>query len=164
MYLDSLEFLDEEREAWQPFEALDELTDDQLSTAPRAAGGLTGRDLIAHLVSRQEIALQVARELAVSETSASMAAADVGGTAADHAGHDSTADEWQALPMAEVRERLRSVPGELRGYLTVVPESRWLKHPEHLKFFLTVTTEHYDAHRPDLDAVLEAAGRGTASP
>ena len=27
MYLDSLEFLDEEREAWQPFEALDELTD-----------------------------------------------------------------------------------------------------------------------------------------
>jgi hypothetical protein len=163
MYLDSLEFLDEEREAWQPFEALDELTDDQLSASPPAPGGLSGRGLIAHIVSRQEIALQVARELAVSETSATMARADVGGAAANHAGQDSIADAWQALPMAEVRQRLRSVPGELRGYLTVVPESRWLKHPEHLRFFLAQTTEHYDAHRPELDAVLEAAGRGTAS-
>ena len=29
MYLDSLEFLEEERDAWAPFEALAELTDEQ---------------------------------------------------------------------------------------------------------------------------------------
>ena len=51
------------------------------------------------------------------------------------------------------------VPGELRGYLTVVPESRWLKHPRHLKFFLTETTSHYEAHAADLAAILAGAGR-----
>src|SRR5437762_1597498 len=30
MYLNALEFLEEEREAWRPFEALDGLTDEQL--------------------------------------------------------------------------------------------------------------------------------------
>ena len=33
--------------------------------------------------------------------------------------------------MDEVRERFATVPGELRGYLTVVPETRWLKHADH---------------------------------
>ena len=42
---------------------------------------------------------------------------------------------WAALPMAELRERFASVPGQLRGYLTVVPETRWLKHADHQRFF-----------------------------
>ena len=49
------------------------------------------------------------------------------------------------------------MPGELRGYLTVVPETRWLKHADHRRFFYEETTEHYEDHRADLEAVLEAA-------
>jgi hypothetical protein len=60
------------------------------------------------------------------------------------------------VPMDEVRRRLREVPGELRGYLTVVPESRWIKHPTHLETFVEETLEHYDDHRADLEAVLAA--------
>ena len=37
---------------------------------------------------------------------------------------------------AEIRESFRTLPGELRGYLTVVPETRWGKHPKHLRVFL----------------------------
>jgi hypothetical protein len=47
----------------------------------------------------------------------------------------------------------------LRGYLTVVPETRWLKHPDHLRFFQEETTEHYEEHRADLEAVLGALAR-----
>ena len=57
----------------------------------------------------------------------------------------------------ELREAFRTVPGELRGYLTVVPETRWVKNPVHLKAFLEDTTEHYDEHAADLAAILEAA-------
>ena len=51
----------------------------------------------------------------------------------------------------------RPVPGELRGYLTVVPESRWVKHATNLQTFLDETIEHYADHVSDLDAILEAA-------
>src|SRR5438876_772377 len=57
MYLDSLEFLEEEREAWASFEALAGLTDEQLSTPVAAAHGWSGRQLMAHLVAWQEVAL-----------------------------------------------------------------------------------------------------------
>jgi len=59
--------------------------------------------------------------------------------------------------MAEVRRRFGAVPGELRGYLTVVPESRWLKHADHRRFFSEETTEHYEEHAGDLQAILLAA-------
>ena len=65
--------------------------------------------------------------------------------------------EWRALPMDEVRRRLREIPGELRGYLTVVPETRWIKHADHLRFFLEETIDHYADHAADLEAILEAA-------
>jgi hypothetical protein len=158
MYIDSLEFLDEERETWQPFEALDGLTDAQLQVEQPAAHGWSGRDLMGHLLARQEIALRVAQELAVAETSPTKSWADRERASRGDAMNDEMARDWRQLPMAEVRRRFRSIPGELRGYLTVVPESRWLKHPDHLKFFLTETTDHYEAHRADLDAILEAAG------
>jgi hypothetical protein len=157
MYLDSLEFLDEERDAWHPFEELDGLTDDQLSIERAAAHGWSGRDLMGHLLAWQEIALRVARELAVNETSATKTWADAEWSRRGDAMNDELVREWRDLPLAEVRRRFRSVPGELRGYLTVVPESRWLKHPDHLRFFVRETTDHYEAHRADLAGILQGA-------
>ena len=159
MYLNALEFLEEEREAWRPFEALDELTDAQLEAPVAGAHGWSGRDLIAHLVAWLEHGLQVARELAVGERSPTKGRLD---REWDERGGDVMNAEieasWRALPMTTVRERLRTVPGELRGYLTVVPESRWVKDADVLRYFLDETIDHYADHRADLDAVLAAAG------
>jgi hypothetical protein len=159
MYLDSLEFLEEERDAWQPYEALADLTDEQLSVPVAAAHGWSGRQLMGHLVAWQENALAVATELAVNETSATKARSDADweerGGEVINAELDAT---WAALPMDELRERFRTVPGQLRGYLTVVPETRWLKHADHQRFFHDETTAHYEEHEADLRAVLAAAG------
>ena len=62
MYLNALEFLEEEREAWRPYEALDSLTDEQLDTPIDEAHDWSGRDLIGHLVAWQSNALDVAKE------------------------------------------------------------------------------------------------------
>jgi len=160
MYLDSLEFLEEEREAWAPFEALATLTDEELAVPVAEAHGWTGRQLMAHLTAWQENAVAVATELAVDETSPTKARSDAEweqrGGEVINAEIDA---EWAALPMVELRERFRTVPGQLRGYLTVVPETRWLKHADHQRFFSEETTEHYEEHRSDLEAVLAAAGR-----
>ena len=160
MYLDSLEFLEEERDAWAPFEALAGLTDEQLRWPVAGAHGWTGRQLMAHLVAWQESALAVATELAVNEVSPTKARADADwerrGGEVINAELDAS---WAARPMADLRERFRTVPGELRGYLTVVPETRWLKHADNQRFFSDETTDHYQDHRADLDAILAAAGR-----
>jgi hypothetical protein len=160
MYLNALEFLEEEREAWRPFEALDGLSDEQLDQPVEGAHGWSGRDLIAHLVAWLTDGLGVAKELAVGERSAAKERLD---REWDERGGDvinaEIGAEWRALPMAEVRERLRTVPGELRGYLTVVPETRWLKNTDYLRYFLDETIDHYGDHRSDLDAILAAAGR-----
>src|SRR4051812_3746372 len=76
MYLDALEFLDEERDAWRPFEALDELTDAELERTVEAAHGWSGRDLMAHLTDAQAVALAMAKDLAVREDSPTQAASD----------------------------------------------------------------------------------------
>jgi hypothetical protein len=158
MFLDGLSFLDEEREAWRPYEALDELTDAQLVVSVEAAHGWSARDLMAHLVAWQERALAVARELAVGETSPTLDRMDAewearGGEAVNaeiQAG-------WAVLPLAELRRRFHDTPGELRGYLTVVPETRWVKDPRHMETFVGETLEHYEDHAADLRAILEAA-------
>jgi len=160
MYLDALSFLEDEREGWRPYEALDQLTDEQLSAVPEGAHGWSGRDLIGHLVGWQEVALGVARELAVAETSPAKVAADVDWEARGDAINEEMRQAWLALPMAEVRRRMRTVPGELRGYLTVVPESRWIKDADHEEFFLAETIDHYEEHLGDLEAILASAGRG----
>ena len=160
MYLNALEFLEEEREAWRPFEALDGLTDEQLDTPIDEAHDWSGRDLIAHLVGWQSNALDVARELAVGATSATKERSDAEW---DERGDDINLDiqvEWRALPIDEVRRRLREVPGELRGYLTVVPEARWLKHADNLRFFIDETIDHYEEHTADLEAILDACAAG----
>ena len=158
MYLDSLEFLEEERDAWAPFEALATLTDEQLSVPVAEAHGWSGRALMGHLLEYQELALAAATELAVNEASPTIARVDADWDTRDGAVINAEVDaKWAARSMDEIRERFRKVPGELRGYLTVVPETRWLKHADHRRFFLEETTEHYEEHRSDLEAVMEAA-------
>lgn len=157
MYLDALEFLEEEREAWAPYEALAELRDDQLEVPIADAHGWSGRDLMAHMVAWQAIALEIATELAVHETSATIARVDADWEAR---GGDVVNAElsaaWAARPLAELREAFRTQPGELRGYLTVVPEIRWLKDAATLRALSDETISHYEEHAPDLRAILEA--------
>ena len=64
-----------------------------------------------------------------------------------------------SVPAAGRVDRRARVAGELRGYLTVVPETRWLKNADQQRFFYEETIEHYDDHQADLAAILAAAGR-----
>jgi hypothetical protein len=158
MYLDAMEFLDEERDGWRAYEALADLSDRDLERPVEGAHGWSGRDLMAHLLAWQGVALDAAKELAVDETSTVFQAMDAdwerrGGEAVN----EDIARTWAALPMGTLRERFRTQPGELRGYLTVVPETRWLKHAEHLRSFQEETIGHYADHLGDLEAILAAA-------
>jgi len=159
MYLDAMSFLEEDLEAWQPFQELLTLTDEELERETQNSHGWTGRDLIAHVVAWQEVALAVAKDIAVRDSSTTKERVDADWAARGDIINDEINAEWRQLPMSEVRSRMSSVAGELRGYLTVVPEARWLKNPDMLKFFLNEMTEHYEDHRTDLDAVIAAAGR-----
>lgn len=113
-----------------------------------------------HLVTWQLLSLDVAKELAVGERSPSHERADADWEAR---GGDVVNDEalaaWRARPIDEVRQEFARVAGELRGFLTVVPETRWVKNADQQRFFYEETTEHYDDHRGDLAAILAAAGR-----
>ena len=162
MYADGLSFLDEERDAFRPFEALLELTDEELEVPVEGAHGWSGRDLMVHLGVWIEWWLEIARELAVNTQSPAFDRLQAIGRDWEAQGDALNAHyqaQWAALPMAEVRRRFSTMPGELRGYLTVVPETRWLKNPDHLKSLLGNTTEHYAEHEAELRAVLAAAGR-----
>jgi hypothetical protein len=160
MDLEALEFLDEEREMWRPFGALADLADEQLTVPVKAAHGWTGRQLMGHLLSGHEVALAVATELAVNETSSARERADADwdarGGEVVNAEIDAT---WAAVSMDELRDRFATLPGQLRACLTVVPESRWLTHGDHRRFFRSETTAHYEDHLADLAAILAAAGR-----
>lgn len=157
MYLDGLSFLEDERDAWRPYEALLELDDDVLLRPVPGAHGWSGRDLMVHLVAWQEVSLVAARELAVAERSPSMAASNAEWKAKGDAMNDEIVERWASVPLDEVRRRFREVAGELRGYLTVVPEARWVKDPPTLASFVGGTIEHYDDHAADLAAILAAA-------
>lgn len=157
MYPDALEFLEEERDAWAPYEALATLTDDQLDVPVEGAHGWSGRDLMAHLLAWQGIALEIAQELAVNETSPTIARVDAEWEAKGDVFNDEIQAEWASRPMADLRESFRTQPGDLRGYLTVVPETRWVKHADHLKTFHDETIAHYEEHMPELEAILASA-------
>ena len=159
MFLNALEFLELEREAWRPFEALESLSDAQLTAVVDGAHGWSGRDLMGHLLAWQGVALDVARELALGETSPTIARMDADWEA--RGGEVVNAElqaTWAALPMDELRERFRTQPGELRGTLTVVPETRWVKHPSHGQTLIDETMDHYADHVADLEAILAAVG------
>jgi hypothetical protein len=158
MYLDALEFLEEERDAWAPFEALADLADADLERPVEGAHGWTGRDLMAHLLAWQAVSLEVARELAVGEESPTIARVDADwDTRGGEVVNAEIQAQWAALPLDELRASYRSQPGELRGTLTVVPEARWIKHPSHMASFDQETIDHYRDHLADLQAVLAAA-------
>jgi Mycothiol maleylpyruvate isomerase N-terminal domain len=161
MYLDAMEFLEEERDAWAPYEALARLSDAQLDRPVEGAHDWSGRDLMAHVLAWQGVALDAAKELAINETSAVFTLMDADWEAR---GGDVINEEitrtWAARPMAELRESFATQPGELRGFLTVVPETRWLKNADYLKSFYEETIDHYANHMADLKAILEAAESG----
>jgi len=161
MYFDALSFLDDEREAWRPFEMLSQLTDEELERPVEAAHGWSGRDLMGHLLTGQLLSLDVAKELAVGERSPSRerAAADETARGGDAINAEDIA-LWGTKSIDEVRQEFARVAGELRGFLTVVPETRWVKNADHQRFFSSETIEHYDDHAADLAAILEAAGIG----
>jgi hypothetical protein len=162
MYADGLSFLEEERDAWRPFEALLALTDEELERPIDGAHGWRGRDLMAHLGVWIEWWLDIARELAVGPNSQAYDRLQAIGADWDAQGDVLNARyqaEWSALPMAELRNRFSTLPGELRGYLTVVPETRWLKESAHLKSLLGNTTEHYAEHVAELQAILATTAR-----
>lgn len=160
MYVDGLSFLEDERDAWRPYEALSQLTDEELERPIEAAHGWSGRDLMGHLVTWQLLSLDVAKELAVGDRSPSHARADAEW---ERRGGDVVNDEalatWRAKPIDEVRQEFARVAGELRGFLTVVPEARWIKNADEQRFFFEETTEHYEDHLGDLRAILDAVGR-----
>ena len=162
MYIDALSFLEDEREAWTPYEALGELPDEALERAMPADGpthGWRGRDLVAHVVGWQQVALGIARELAIGETSATLDRANADWDArGPDAINAAMLAEWADLPLDEVRHRLATVAGELRGYLTVVPETRWVKRPATMSFLLECTLDHYAEHMPELEAVVGGVG------
>ena len=159
MYLDALSFLEDERDAFRAYEALLDLSDDQLDRPVEAAGGWSGRDLMGHIALWQEAALATAKELAVNEQSPTKERLDAEWNVpgAGDRMNDEAIERFRAMPMAEVRKRFRDTAGELRGYLTVVPESRWIKHAEHQNWFVSETLEHYDEHQESLRAILAAA-------
>jgi hypothetical protein len=160
MYLDALSFLEDERESWGPFEALLELSDEALERRIHEAHDWSGRDLMAHVLAWQLVALDVAKDLAVGEQSATMARVDADWEA--RGGEVVNAEiqaDWTGKPMQELRDEFARVAGELRGFLTVVPEARWIKNAEVQRLFADETLDHYEEHRPDLEAILAAAGR-----
>jgi len=158
MYLDALEFLEEEHDAWAPFEALADLPDPDLDQPVEGAHGWTGRDLMAHMIAWQAVSLDAARELAVGEASPTIAKVDADWEArGGEVVNEEIQARWAALPLDELRATFRSQPGELRGTLTVVPEARWIKHPTHMESFNGETIDHYREHLPDLEAILAAA-------
>jgi hypothetical protein len=159
MYLDAMSFLEDERDGWRAYEALAGLTDEQLDKEIDGVHGWTARDLIAHMVAWQEVALAVAKDLAVNETSKAKLEADADWAARGDIINDEINEAWRTLPPDEVRRRFATAAGELRGHLTVVPETRWVKNSDMLKFFLNETVDHYDDHLADLRTVLAATGR-----
>ena len=160
MYTDALSFLEDERDAWRPYEILSQLSDEELERPVPGAHGWSGRDLMGHLLTWQLLSLDVAKELALGEQSVSrtQAEADWEARGGDTVNAEAEA-AWRARSIDEVRQEFARVAGELRGFLTVVPETRWLKNADQQRFFYEETIEHYEDHQADLAAILAAAGR-----
>jgi len=151
------EFLDEERAAWRPFEALGELTDADLDEPSPDAHGWSGRDLIGHVVGWLGDGLDVANELAVDARSPARERSRRAFAARGDEINAEIQAAWRLLPLAEVRRRLRDVPEELRRAVTAVPAAHWNDDPGNLEFLHVYTVEHYEEHVADLAAILSAA-------
>jgi hypothetical protein len=159
MYLDGFSFLEDEREAWRPYEALAGLSDEQLLAPVEGAHGWTARDLMVHLAIWHGVALQIAKEYALGPDSPTQERTRAEWEASGDAVNDRLFAEWRDVPLAEIRRRFTETPGELRGYLTVAPEARWLKNPRNMESIHDCTLGHYAEHEADLRAVLAGSGR-----
>ena len=109
------------------------------------------------MVYWQERALEVARELAVGAASPSRHRLDAEWEARGDQINAEALAGMLALPLDDLVGRARTVAGELRGHLTVVPEARWLKDGDVQAFFASETIDHYADHADDLAAILAAA-------
>ena len=144
MYLDALSFLEEEREAWRPFEALGELDDSprldrQVDKALR---------LERPRPPRSPVVLAAAGARGRTRAGGPRAEPCCGPTLAGPKPVPTTRPWWRGARHRCPRCGATSSrnPGELdRG-----PQIRWLKNPDMLKFFLTETTDHYQDHGNDL--------------
>jgi len=152
-------FLEEERELWRRFEALDGMTDDELDEPIVAAHDWSGRDLIAHLVAWLDDAVAAAGELASEEQSETIDRSRREFAARGDEINAEIQTTWRALPIGEVRRRMRATPAALRERLGLVPEARWHTHADHFDFFHVYTIEHYEEHLADLAAILSEARR-----
>jgi hypothetical protein len=148
-----------ELEGWQPYEALADLTDEELTRQVPAAHGWSGRDLIAHMVFWQEIAVGVARDLGTGDASETKRWIDREWDARGPAWNDELLEEWRLLPLGVVRARFASAATDLRAALDAAPTARWWDDPANRETLLEETVEHYDEHQVELAAILEAAGR-----
>jgi hypothetical protein len=150
-------FLDEEAAAWRPFEALDDLTDEQLEARVADAHGWSGRDVIAHVVAWLDDAIEVAREMHAGGTGE---ARERSRAAFAARGDDINAEiqaTWGGLAVAEVRERARAMRAELHAGLAAVPDAVWVENAEDASFLHVYTVQHYEEHLDDLAAILAEA-------
>lgn len=157
MYTQAMEFLEDEHDAWEPYEALADVpyrAMDQPTDADGPGHGWSARTLISHMLGWHELALKVALELAVNETSPTFDAVTREWDERTDAMNEDIHAAYAKTPPAELRKRLRELPGELRGTLTVVPEARWLKHPRHSEAFVEWMLEHEADHLTELGAIL----------
>jgi hypothetical protein len=157
MYSNALEYLEDEREGWAPYESLADVPDERFDepTPPDGPGhGWSARILMSHMLAWHEICLSVARELALDETSRTFESVTREWRERRDAMNEDLHARYADLPAAELKRRFRELPGELRGTLTVVPETRWLKHPRHSEVFVEWILEHEAEHRQELDAIL----------
>ena len=150
------DFLAEERDAFRPYEVLDDLADEKLERPVPAAHDWSGRDLIAHLIAWLDDAVDAARELAVYEESEAIDRSRREFAARGDEINAEIQATWRGMPLAEVRRRLHETPVELRQALAVAPESRWVDNADRLRFFRVYTIVHYADHYPELDAIVSA--------
>ncbi len=157
--MNAAQFLESERKAARPYDALGELSNKELERPTHAQGrghGWSGRDLIAHVIGWQQRLIEVAKELQVAETSGESERIRAEWASRGDAMNEELLREWNSLPTEEIRRRLRDVPVELRRALAVVPEERWLHDARDAAAFRWML-EHYEHHRPALEAVLAEA-------
>ena len=150
----ALEFLEEERDGWAPYEVLAELSDEQLTAEVDGAHGWTGRDLMAHLLAWQGVSLDAAKELAVTRRARHRAGRCRLGCPWWRRRERRDHRTWAAMPMDDCG----SGSGPSRGaprLSDVVPETRWLKHrPSQVVHDETIA--HYEEHTDDLRAIWRA--------
>jgi len=154
---DPREFLTTETEGWVPYQALATLSDDDLGRPVEGAHGWSGRDLMAHLVFWQEVAVGLARDLAAGDSSPTAEGVSAEWDKRGDAWNDQILDEWRALPLSVVRARFGSAPLDLRNALADAPEARWWGNEEHRQTLIEETVEHYADHPSELAAILAAA-------